>query len=199
MALRASRKNLLSDDSGEASRGLSRGLEWLEIMPHDRMSQFVKIARRCYSRSLQIRLIEHNVSIGYWVFFRVLWEADGISQQQVSERAGLRTPTTYVALKAMERLGYVKRVRKPGDRKTVYIYLTTKGRDLQGILDPIAKETNEIAVRGVSTDDLVATRRTLQRMIENLVEDEARYSASVQAMPSNQHVSRLAKRRKPKR
>jgi hypothetical protein len=36
-----------------------------------------------------------------------LWEADGITQRELNERAGVMEPTTFSALKAMEKRGFV--------------------------------------------------------------------------------------------
>ena len=59
-------------------------------------------------RALQMRLAEHRVSFGHWSFLRILWEGDGLTQRELSERAGVMEPTTFSALKAMERLGYIQ-------------------------------------------------------------------------------------------
>ena len=62
-----------------------------------------------------MRLAEHGVSFGHWTFLRILWEGDGLTQRELSEQAGVMEPTTFSALKTMERLGYVAR-RKLGER-----------------------------------------------------------------------------------
>ena len=67
------------------------------------------------------------MSFGHWTFLRILWEGDGLTQRELSEQAGVMEPTTFSALKAMERLGYVTRRQVGGDRKKVYVFLTPKG------------------------------------------------------------------------
>src|SRR5262245_19141917 len=100
---------------------------WREAVPDDRLAQLVQAATRVLVRALQMRLAKHAVSFGHWTFLRILWEADGITQRELSEQAGVMEPTTFSALKAMERLGYVVRRRRGGDRKNVYVFLTPKG------------------------------------------------------------------------
>jgi DNA-binding MarR family transcriptional regulator len=94
------------------------------------------------------------LSFGHWTFLRILWEADGLTQRELSEQAGVMEPTTFSALKAMERLGYVVRRKRGGDRKKVYVFLTPKGRQLRHRLVPLAEEVNRIAVRGVRPADI---------------------------------------------
>ena len=46
-------------------------------------------------------------------------------------------PTTFAALKAMERMGYVTRRQNPGDRRRIFIDLTPLGRSLKEQLVPL--------------------------------------------------------------
>ena len=82
---------------------------WREAVPDDRLAHLVKDATRALVRSLGVRLAEHGVSFGHWSFLRILWEGDGITQRELSEQAGVMEPTTFSALKTMEKLGYVAR------------------------------------------------------------------------------------------
>ena len=132
---------------------------WREAVPDDRLAHLVKDATRALVRALQMRLAEHAVSFGHWTFLRILWDCDGLTQRKLSEQAGVMEPTTFSALNAMERLGYVTRRKRGGDRKKVYVLLTAKGRRLQEKLVPLAEEVNRIAVSGVPSDDIAATRQ----------------------------------------
>jgi len=78
---------------------------WREAVPDDRLAHLVKDATRALVRALQMRLAEHKVSFGHWTFLRVPWEGDGLTQRELSDEAGVTEPTTFSALKAMERLG----------------------------------------------------------------------------------------------
>jgi DNA-binding MarR family transcriptional regulator len=100
-------------------------------------------------------------------------------------------PTTFSALKALEKLGYVTRRRLPDSRKKIYVFLTPKGRALKGKLVPLAEEVNEIAVRGAPSADIAATRRTLLVMIENLARDEIESARKRRRIPSTRELARL--------
>ena len=146
---------------------------WREAVPNDRLAHLIKDATRGLQRLMQQRLAKYNVAFGHWVFLRILWVKDGVTQRELSEEAGLMEPTTFSALTAMEKLGYIERRKLPHSRKNVYVFLTPSGRALKKKLVPIAEELNEIAVSGVEPDDVATTRRTLLRMIENLAREEA--------------------------
>lgn len=145
---------------------------WHDAVPDDRMAHLVKDVNRAFLRSLQGRLGEHGVSLGHWVFLRVLWEHDGLTQRELSLEVGLMEPTTLVALRAMEARGYISRQRLEGNRKNVHVFLTESGRALKQSLVPLAEQVNALAATGLDTADLATTRRCLLVMLDNLAHDE---------------------------
>jgi DNA-binding MarR family transcriptional regulator len=148
----------------------------------ERFAHLVKLAARGLARALQMRLTEHTVSYGHWTFLRILWEEEGITQRELSGRAGVMEPTTFAALKAMAQRGYVTRRRNPQSRKEMQVFLTPQGRALQAKLVPLA----------VGAADVAATRRMLLALINNLVADE-RAPTPLRRMPSTRELSRLAR------
>ena len=150
---------------------------WREAAPNDRLAHLVRDCGRACVRALQLRLAEHDVSFGHWTFLRILWANDGLTQRDLSARAGVTEPTAFAALKGMEDRGLIARHQTPENRKNVYIKLTAKGRALRKTLEPLAEEVNRIAVTGVPAKDVAATRSTLLAIIENLAQDEIGSSA----------------------
>jgi MarR family transcriptional regulator, organic hydroperoxide resistance regulator len=161
---------------------------WREAVPNDRLAHLVKDATRALVRALQMRLAAHAVSFGHWTFLRILWEGDGLTQRELSEQAGVMEPTTFSALKAMERLGYIRRRQRGGDRRQVHILLTPTGRRLRDHLVPLAEEVNAIAVRGLRKADIALTRGVLLAIIENLAHDD---ELADMRMPSTRELARL--------
>ena len=165
---------------------------WREAVPNDRLAHLIRDAARALVRGLTVRLAEHQVPFGHWSFLRVLWEGDGITQRELSDRAGVMEPTTFSAIKTMEQLGYVARRRRSDDRKKIFIYLTPRGRLLKQQLVPLAEEVNSIAVEGVPTEHVKIARSVLLAIIENMARDEV---VSEKPMPSTRVIAKLARRR----
>ncbi len=162
---------------------------WREAVPNDRLAHLIKDATRALLRALQMRLTEHGVSLGQWTFLRILWERDGVTQRELSELAGVMEPTTFTAVTAMEKLGYVLRKKMPNNKKMVYVFLTPKGRLLKRKLVPLAEEVNRIAVQDVERQDIATMRRVLLMMIENLAKDEAQSNGNLR-IPSTRELAR---------
>jgi DNA-binding MarR family transcriptional regulator len=145
---------------------------WQEAVPNDRLAHLVRDAGRAYTRALQIRLAQHDVPFGHWTFLRILWESDGLTQRELSERAGVMEPTTFAAMKTMESLGYIERRQLPDNKKNMYVHLTPAGRALKKKLIPLAEETNHVSTQGISAADVQTTRRVLLAILQNLAQDE---------------------------
>ena len=157
---------------------------WREAVPNDRLAHLIRDTERAFRKSLQVRLAAHAVPFGHWAFLRILWENDGLTQKELSERAGVMEPTTFAAMKAMEAQGYILRKQLPTNKKNVYVYLSARGRALRKKLVPLAEDTNSISTRGISPDELLTTRRVLLKMIENLAEDELDWERAGQRKPA---------------
>jgi MarR family transcriptional regulator, organic hydroperoxide resistance regulator len=183
----------MSGTRGKAALGETEATlrHWLEAVPNDRLAHLVRDAARGLSRGLQLRLGAQGVSFGHWVFLRILWESDGLTQRELSVRAGVMEPTTFAAVKALERQGYVTRRKKAGNRKNVYVDLTPAGAALKASLVPLAEEVNEVALRYIAPSDIVTTRQTLLIMIENLARDEATQAEGERRVLSTQQLSRM--------
>jgi DNA-binding MarR family transcriptional regulator len=146
---------------------------WHEAVPNDRLAHLIKDATRAFMRSLQIRLAKAGVATGHWTFLRILWDQEGLTQRELSIAAGVMEPTTLIALRSMEQLGYITREHAEGNKKNIHIFLTPEGKRLKRRLIPLAEEVNALAVNGLSEKEVANLRHSLLVMIENLARAEA--------------------------
>jgi DNA-binding MarR family transcriptional regulator len=134
----------------------------------DRIAHLLKLASKATARALQDKLAERSVAYGHWTFMRILWACDGIGITELSRRAHVAKPAAVGAVQAMEKLGYVRRVRREGNQKNVYIHLTPKGRALEKELVPFAEEINDVALAGLDEAEIEAFRHALATVIHNI-------------------------------
>lgn len=145
---------------------------WREAVPNDRMAHLIRDTERAFRRALQLRLAEHGVPFGHWAFLRILWETDGLTQKELSQRAGVMEPTTFAAMKAMESVGYITRTQIPTNKKNVYVHLTKAGRGLKDKLVPLAEDTNQVSIKNIAPSDVAIARKVLLAMLVNLSENQ---------------------------
>ena len=78
--------------------------------PENSIGYLARVVFRSFSRLLEQGTLTQDVSAGQWRFLRQLWRQDGITQRELSERVGMREPTTVVALNGLEKSGIVGRI-----------------------------------------------------------------------------------------
>lgn len=130
-----------------------------------------RLAFRRFARAMEKRTQAHGVGAGQWPFLRVLWAEDGLTQRELSQRVGMRAPTTAKALQTLERNGLIRRAPSRMDRRKVHIFLTAGGRALKDELMPYVEEVNALATQGIETEDVERLRRLLAAVAANLAED----------------------------
>jgi DNA-binding MarR family transcriptional regulator len=135
------------------------------------LGHLIREASRAYTRALQSRISRHGVTIGQWFFLCALWERDGMTQRELSQRVGMMEPTTVTALNGMERRGYITRVRNADDRRKVNIFLTPRGRELRDVLEPHARELHRRALAGMPAADAGSAVAAIRAVIANLSAD----------------------------
>src|ERR1700691_5942125 len=140
----------------------------VEFPPRLSSGYLVRDAHRAFQRLLERRIAGYGVARGQWYFLRVLWNADGLSQRELSARVGMMEPTTAIALRGMETSGLIRRVRGDDDRRKVRVFLTAKAKRLRGELLGVARTITDEAEEGIAPRDLAAFRRIVARMTKNL-------------------------------
>jgi MarR family transcriptional regulator, organic hydroperoxide resistance regulator len=134
----------------------------------DPVPNTVRDVHRAYTRALQETFNEYGIGIGQWFFLRALWEEDGITQRQLSQRVGTMEPTTVTALNCLEERDLVRRVRNKQDRRKVNIYLTERGQELRSVLLPRAEGVHKHALAGITPQEVTEAILVLRRISENL-------------------------------
>ena len=142
--------------------------------PNNSIGYLARIAFRSFSRILERKTLTRDVSAGQWRFLRQLWIGDGITQRELSERVGMREPTTVIAIKSLEKSGFVRRENSTVDRRKMYIYLTDKAKAIEAELDPFVAEVHEMATLGMTDKEVENLQDLLRRVIDNLAEESGK-------------------------
>src|SRR5690348_15959821 len=112
------------------------------------LGHLIRDTHRAFTRALQARIEPLGINIGMWFFLRALWNEEGISQRELSQRVRRMEPTAVAALRSMERRGLVTRRRDSADRRIVRVFLTEEGRTIKDRLMGHAAALNLVARRG---------------------------------------------------
>jgi len=140
--------------------------------PLDSVGYLSRINFRAFSKALEDLTEPHGVSAGQWRFLRVLWEQDGITQRDLSERVGITEATTAKGIIGLQDAGLVTRKISKKDRRKMVIKLTAKAKRLKRTLLPKVGVINDRALHGISQRDINVTRNVLVQTYRNLTGEE---------------------------
>ena len=101
-----------------------------------------------------------------YIVFLVLWEKDGLTVGEISEKLLLDNGTLSPLLKKMEQAGYVRRERSREDERVVVITLTEAGRALQ-------EKAKDVPAKVAGCIDLPPEKaQALYGLLEELLENQ---------------------------
>ena len=142
-----------------------------KLSPSESVGFLIRDSMMLLHKVLRNHTQKHGISTAQWVLLRVLWEEEGLSQRELSDRVNTAEPTTQSALIRMEKMGILNRVDSEEDRRAKKIYLTEAGRKLEAEMIPYAMDVNTRATRGMSKSEITALKRLINQVRRNLLED----------------------------
>ena len=131
----------------------------------------VALASRLLVRSLSARLNPKGIGYGQFPVLQHLWEEDGLTQKELSNRVRIEAPTMVRTLDRMEREMLVTRTRSETDRRQIHIRLTPKGKGLKSGLASLSGKVDPLALKGISAKDRAQLDQLMGRVIKNLEAD----------------------------
>jgi MarR family transcriptional regulator, transcriptional regulator for hemolysin len=107
-------------------------------------------------------------SLGIWIVLNVLVEQGEVSQATLASHMHVEGATITHHIDRLEALGLVQRTVDGEDRRVRRLRLTEQGTALQRRLHEVMVGFEGAALAGLSTDEAVALRRSLQRIRANV-------------------------------
>jgi DNA-binding MarR family transcriptional regulator len=113
----------------------------------------------------------YHITPEQWGLLGCLWETEGINQRELAERALKDRPNITRILNLLEKNELIKRVPHPDDKRSVLVYLTKLGKNLQKELTPIVIHFLEECFKNVPEQkykDFIAVHRQIARNLKSL-------------------------------
>ncbi len=106
----------------------------------------------------------------------VLWENDGISNQELSKRSGLAMSSLTTMLERMEEKNLLTRKGCPKDKRKCLLFLTEYANSLKKEYDEISDKMTKLSFEGISEDERLTFEKTLENILHNLEKAEKEFS-----------------------
>lgn len=131
------------------------------------------IARLAYhlNGDLVEKLRRQRINVTRWRILAVLAMGDGITINEVVERAMMQQSALSRALMNMEKEDYVRRVARRDDARYVEVFLTDKGRALFNSLNVVVRRRQQRLLEGFSPQELATAFALIRRMSQNMVRE----------------------------
>jgi DNA-binding MarR family transcriptional regulator len=116
-------------------------------------------------------LEEHNINEITTAQGRVMfpiWREDNISFKDLRKKAMLSKATLSYMLDKLEETGHIERVRSEVDKRTIYIKLTKKNKELQENYVQVSLEMKDLFYNGFSEKEIDELESYLRRLLDNL-------------------------------
>jgi len=132
--------------------------------PEDTVGFLLWDANRAMNREFSERIARHGVTLGLWPYLRALWEGDGVTQRELSEKVRMKGPTTVAALNKLEDRGLVRREGDKNDARKINVFLTPEGRKVYRKVIPEVEAVNRQSLAKLSDDEKIAVKNLIRRI-----------------------------------
>lgn len=103
-----------------------------------------------------------------WAVLNRLWEKDGIPQKELAARISKDQPTVARILKKVQNKGLINRRADSVDKRVTLVFLTDKGRELEGKMVSLVQRVLGKALKDFSQKEVQLLRTMLNRIYHNL-------------------------------
>ncbi|MGI6433027.1 MAG: MarR family winged helix-turn-helix transcriptional regulator [Sphaerochaetaceae bacterium] len=129
---------------------------------------YISILYRKASAFFNAALKPLGLSAAELPFLMTLLRKDGMSQEQLSTLLDIDKAATARVVRSLERKSLVIRVKKTGDRRYNYVYLSELGRLKVASFLPMVEEWNALLVQGFAEEEKKQLLEHLQKMAANV-------------------------------
>jgi DNA-binding MarR family transcriptional regulator len=111
-----------------------------------------------------------GINVTRWRILAVLAMGDGITINEIIDRAMMQQSALSRALMNMEKEDYVRRVLRRADARYVEVFLTAKGRALFNSLNIVVRRRQQRLLKGFSAQERKAAFTLIRRMRRNMAQ-----------------------------
>jgi len=123
---------------------------------------------RLFAKGLHEQIRPLGLAPAQFMTLLELWEADGITQRELTRRLDVEQATMANTLARMERDGLIQRRSIPQDGRSQTIHLTAEAKALREPATTAARQVNERALSNLDEDEKAVFLDLLRRVIATM-------------------------------
>lgn len=123
-------------------------------------------------KSLLTSIKDSELTPGQPKILDYLQNHNGCVQKEIAKGCHIEPASITVILKGMESKGYIERKMLSGDRRSLYVFLTEKGKKYIEYLNKKFDKVENTALKNFSEDEKQQLNDLLMRVYENMIANE---------------------------
>lgn len=123
-------------------------------------------------KSLLTSIKDSKLTPGQPKILDYLQNHNGCVQKEIAKGCHIEPASITVILKGMESKGYIERKMLNGDRRSLYVFLTEKGKKYIEYLNEKFDKVENTALKNFSEDEKQQLNDLLMRVFENMIANE---------------------------
>ena len=132
------------------------------------LGKYISIIHRHAMMYANRHLKPFNIGSGQLGFLLVLFDHDGLTQEDLSKCLSMDKSTTAKAVKSLEQNGYVRKKISEKDKRSYNLYITDKAISIRKTIRKMAFDgDNNILLKGFSKQEKNIIYDLLKRMAQN--------------------------------
>ncbi|WP_438350550.1 MarR family winged helix-turn-helix transcriptional regulator [Paenibacillus sp. FA6] len=139
----------------------------MDITKSESIGRWISLLHRYGNVYMNEQLKEYQLGAGQYQFLAVLYEHEGISQDEIAQLLKMDKGTTARAIAKLEKEGYVERKTFSVDKRIKKLYLTDKAHAFKSKLTSILSGWSSITTKDLSVDEQAYALKLLNKMSLN--------------------------------
>lgn len=135
---------------------------------HVNIGRAISVLYRQGNSFFSKKFSKFGIGSGQHLFLINLYKNDGISQEQLSELLLIDKGTTAKAVKKLEDLGFIKRVKDTEDKRVNKLYLTDNALEIKDEIFGILTEWNTILTTNLTEEEILQASNLLNKLSNNI-------------------------------
>lgn len=132
----------------------------------DCLAYFANKEMKILTSELEQRIMPYGLTRVQWMALYYIHTNDKISQKRLADLMGSKQPTIAKLLDRMEDSDLIERIHQ--DKRTNFLCLTEKGKQLNQDILPVAEQFKNDAVAGISLEYLDIFEKVMKQMSKNV-------------------------------
>lgn len=139
----------------------------MKLYETEGIGRYISYFNRLGTTFLTKEYEKYGIGVGQYKFLILLYLKDGISHDELTEKAAVDKANTTRAIKKLESLGYVRLILNDSDKRKYKIHLTDKALVLKDEILKISYQWEKQLLQPLSTEELDTLYLLLRKIARN--------------------------------